>query len=221
MHIVIAGCGRVGSDLAEALSEAEHDVSVVDESQAKLDTLGDAFNGHTVVGLPYDVNVLESAGIHEADAFVAVTPNDNANVMAAQVAKKVFNVPRTIARLDDPGRAESYRILNVDYVAGAQLVSKVLFEQIVESEFDYHVTFSGGEIEIVDMYLGPKADGLAVADFEIDERLRVSAIKRKGQTFIPGPRTSLRENDMIVAAARHGVLRKVRKFLVVDEADER
>jgi trk system potassium uptake protein TrkA len=216
MHVVIAGCGRVGSDLALRLSADEHDVAVIDESRKKLAKLGGAFNGHTEVGLPYDIEVLRMCGIDRAVAFVAVTPSDNANLMAAQVAMKVFNVPRTIARLDDPGRAESYDILGVEYVAGAHMVSAVLYEQIVETELDYHITFNDpyADIAVVDLHLGPAADGITVSDLEVKERLRVSAVTRHGTTFIPGPDSVLHEGDIVVAAARHGVLRKVKKYLV-------
>jgi trk system potassium uptake protein TrkA len=216
MHVVIAGCGRVGSDLAMRLSADEHDVAVIDESPLKLAKLGGAFNGQTEVGLAYDVKVLRLCGIERAQAFVAVTPNDNANVMAAQVAMKVFNVERTIARLDDPGRAESYDILEVEYVAGAHMVSTVLYEQIVESEFDYHVTFNDpySDVAIVDLHLGSRAEGITVSDLDVRERLRVSAVTRHGRTFIPGPDTVLHEDDMVVASARHGALGKVKKYLV-------
>lgn len=216
MHVVIAGCGRVGSDLALRLSADELDVAVIDESRKKLKRLGGAFNGHTEVGLAYDVEVLRLSGIERAAAFVAVTPSDNANVMAVQVATKVFKVARTIARLDDPGRAESYDLLGVEYVAGAHMVSTVLYEQIVETEFDFHVTFNDpySDVAIVDLHLGPGAAGIAVSDLEVKERLRVSAVTRNGHTFIPGPGTALHPDDMVVAAARHGVLRKVKKYLV-------
>jgi trk system potassium uptake protein TrkA len=216
MHVVIAGCGRVGSDLALRLSADEIDVAVIDEAPERLARLGGAFNGQTEVGSAYDVEVLRRSGIERAEAFVAVTRSDNANVMAAQVAMRVFDVPRTIARLDDPGRAESYDILGVEYVAGAHMVSAVLYEQIVESEFDYHVTFNDPytDIAIVELHLGSEADGIAVSDLEVKERLRVSAVTRNGNTFIPGPDTVLHTDDMLVAAARHGVLGKVKRYLV-------
>jgi trk system potassium uptake protein TrkA len=216
MHVVIAGCGRVGSDLALRLSADEIDVAVIDEAPERLARLGGAFNGQTEVGSAYDVEVLRRSGIERAEAFVAVTRSDNANVMAAQVAMRVFDVPRTIARLDDPGRAESYDILGVEYVAGAHMVSAVLYEQIVESEFDYHVTFNDPytDIAIVELHLGSEADGIAVSDLEVKERLRVSAVTRNGTTFIPGPDTVLHTDDMLVAAARHGVMGKVKRYLV-------
>lgn len=213
MLIVIAGCGRVGSDLAKSLSEDGHDVSVIAADPERLIRLGDSFNGRTEVGPPYDVKTLRRADIEFADAFVAVTPNDNANLMAVQVAKKVFGVPRSIARLDDPARAEAYRALDVDYVAGAHLISRVIQEQIVEVEFDYHVSFSSGEIQVVEMKIGPGGDGVSVGDFEVDGRLRVAAVRREGRTMVPDVDFALAEGDLVVAAAQHGVTRRISKFL--------
>ena len=104
MRIVIAGSGRVGGDLAHELADHGHDVSVVDHSKTALEELGTTFNGSVHLGLAYVVGVLKEAGIEYADAFVAVTDSDNANLMAVQLAKAVFMVPKTIARLDDPSR---------------------------------------------------------------------------------------------------------------------
>lgn len=216
MQIVIAGCGRVGSDLAKSLSEDGHDVSVIAADRERLARLGDSFNGRTEIGSPYDVQTLRRADIEAADAFVAVTPNDNANLMAVQVAKKVFGVRRTIARLDDPARADSYRALDVDYVAGAHLISRVIQEQIVEVEFNYHVTFSSGDVEIVEMRIGSGGAGITVASFEVDGRLRVAAVRREGRTHIPEDDFVLGVDDLVVAAAQHGVTSKIGKFLAED-----
>jgi trk system potassium uptake protein len=202
--IVIAGCGRVGSELALTLSEEGHDVSIVDDEKSRLDGLGASFNGRTTIGLAYDVRTLRAADIEFADAFVAVTSNDNANVMAVQLAKKVFGVPRTIARLDDPARADVYRTLDVEYVLGAHLVAVVIHERITSRGLDLHVTFSDGDVEIVEMLLGPSVDGVRVADFQVPDRVRVSAIERDGTTIIPSAETELRTGDLLVAAVRKG-----------------
>lgn len=217
MRIVIAGCGRVGSDLALTLSEEGHDVSVIDSRAGVFDRLGSTFNGTTHEGLGYDVRVLREAGIEVADAFVAATDSDNANAMAVQVAKLVFGVPKTIARLDDPAREEAYRALDVQFVPGAKLTSKVIHEQIVREEFSYHVTFSGGDVEIVEMIIGPEGAGLPVADLEISDHLRVAAVYRGQRTIIPDDDFALAEGDLVVAAARTGARKKVRRYLAVKE----
>ncbi|HEX6286949.1 MAG TPA: NAD-binding protein [Acidimicrobiia bacterium] len=217
MRVVIAGCGRVGSDLALTLSEEGHDVSVIDTREGVFDRLGSTFNGTTHEGLGYDVRVLKAAGIEYADAFIAATDSDNANAMAVQVAERVFGVPKTIARLDDPAREEAYRALGVEFVPGAKLTSKVIHEQIVREEFNFHVTFSGGDVEIVDMTVGPEGAGRKVAELEIPDDLRVAAIYRGHRTFIPDSDFVLAEGDMVVAAARTGARRKIRRFLALTE----
>jgi len=217
MRIVIAGCGRVGSDLALTLSEEGHDVSVIDNLPGVFDRLGSTFNGTTHEGLGYDVRVLREAGIEFADAFVAATDSDNANAMAVQVAKRVFGVPKTIARLDDPAREDAYRALDVQFVPGAKLTSKVIHEQIVREEFSYHVTFSGGDVEIVEMIIGPEGAGLLVADLEVSDDLRVAAVHRGQRTLVPDDDFVLAEGDLVVAAARSGTRKKIRRYLAVKE----
>lgn len=217
MRIVIAGCGRVGSDLALTLSEEGHDVSVIDNRPGVFDRLGSTFNGTTHEGLGYDVRLLREAGIELADAFVAATDSDNANAMAVQLAKRVFGVPKTIARLDDPAREEAYRALDVQFVPGAKLTSKVIHEQIVREEFSYHVTFAGGDVEIVEMIIGPEGAGVTVADLEVADALRVAAIYRKDRTLIPGDDFVLAEGDLVVAGARSGARKKIRRYVAVKE----
>lgn len=216
MRIVIAGCGRIGSDLAERLAAAGHDVSIVDMSIDALNALGSTFNGTTHVGFAYDVDTLRAAGIEQADAFVAVTNSDNGNLMAAEVAKEVFDVPRTLARLDDPAREQAYRALDVDYVAASRLVTNVIFESIIDQEFKYHLTFAGGDIEIVEMTIGDALPGLIVGEMEIESGLRVAAVRRDGNTFIPTPETALEAGDLVVAAVQSGARARVKKYLAED-----
>lgn len=199
------------------MAEEGHDVSIIDDRPGKLETLGSTFNGTTHFGRPIDIRLLKEAGIEFADAFAAVTDSDNINVMSVQLAKQVFGVPRTLARLDEPGRADSYRALDISYVAGAQLTANVIFERLVEEEFAYHVTFSGGDVEVVEMSLGANAQGLAVRDLEIENQLRVAAVRRGDRTYIPDGSFELREQDLVVAAARHGVRDRVRRYLQSSE----
>jgi trk system potassium uptake protein TrkA len=213
MRIVIAGCGRVGSDLALTLSEEGHDVSVIDSRPAVFERLGSTFNGTTHEGLGYDVRVLRESGIELADAFVAATDSDNSNAMAVQVAKSVFGVPKTIARLDDPAREDAYRALGVQFVAGTKLTSKVIHEQIVREEFSFHITFSGGDVEIVDLIVGSDGAGVAVAELEFPNELRVAAVTRGNKTFIPDDGFVLGEGDVVVAAARSGARKRIHQYL--------
>jgi trk system potassium uptake protein TrkA len=205
MRIVIAGCGRVGSYLAVRLAEIGHDVSIIDHRTELFKRLGSTFNGTIHPGKAIDITLLKEAGIESADVFVAVTPSDNTNVMSVQLAKQVFGVPKTLARLDDPARADSYRALDIAYVAGARLAADVFFQRIVEEDLEYHVAFTGGDVEIVEMTLGPAATGLTVSDIEVDGEMRVAAVRRGDHTYIPDGRFELEEGDLVVASARHGV----------------
>lgn len=213
MHIVIAGCGRVGSTLAVWLAEADNDVTVIDNRRAALDSLGKSFNGAVVEGEAYDVEALREAGIETADVFVAVTDSDNANLMAVEVAKTVFNVTRAIARLYDPAREESYRALGVQHITGTKLLANVFFEQIISEQFAYHVSFSEGDVEIVEFVLRGEAKGLTVAELEVKNKLRVAAIRRDDYTHIPGARFELQQGDLVVAAARHGVQPRIEHYI--------
>lgn len=178
--------------------------------------LGSTFNGTIHLGRAIDIRLLREAGVEFADAFVAVTNSDNTNVMSTQLAKQVFGVPRTLARLDQPGRAESYRALDIEYIAGAKLTANVIYQRILETEFTYHVTFTGGDVEIVEMTLASAANGMKVRKFEIDEELRIAAVRRGDRTLIPDGDFELRTGDLVVAAARSGTRSRVEKYIQGD-----
>ena len=163
---------------------------------------------------------LRRAGLGESDAFVAVTNSDNANQMAVQVAKKVFKVPRTIARLYDPAREPSYEALGIRHITGTRLIADVIYEDLIDEAFDHHVSFSGGDVEIVEFEIAEPGNGMSVGDLEIDDRLGVSAVRRGLETHIPESDFILMTGDRVVATARDGVHRKVRMYLVGDEPDE-
>lgn len=131
MRVVIMGCGRVGSWLAARLDREGHTVSVIDTNQVQFGRLPADFRGMTVLGTAIDEDVLRSAGIAAADAFVAVTEGDNRNIMAAQVARSVFNVPEVVARIYDPAREEIYRGLGIDTVCPTTIMSAMIHEDLL------------------------------------------------------------------------------------------
>lgn len=205
MHIVIAGVGRVGSELARRTSLDGHDVVAIDKEFAALDRLGAEFNGETILGEAFDIGVLREAGIEVADVFLAVTSSDNVNLMATEVVRRLFKTPRAIARLYDPARQPSYQALGIDYITGTQLIANVIYEQVISESFSFHVTFPEGDVEIIDFTLGRAAHGMNLTELEIRNKLRVAAVHRDGETIVPGRRFVLAEGDLIVAAARDGV----------------
>jgi trk system potassium uptake protein TrkA len=117
MHIVVLGCGRVGATLAMALEAEGHSVAVIDRNRDAFRRLPRDFKGKTVLGIGIDEDVLRKAGIERAGGFAATTNGDNTNIMSAQIVKVRFRVPRVIARIYDPLRAEAYRELGIDTIS--------------------------------------------------------------------------------------------------------
>ena len=130
MYIIVVGCSRVGVTIAQSLESEGHSVVVVDRSRENLQKLGRSFSGITVVGSGFAPEVLKEAGIGRADVLLAVTDSDNANIVCAQVAKKLFNLERVFARIYDPARAATYQKMGVEIISETQLVVNALKEKV-------------------------------------------------------------------------------------------
>ena len=131
MNVVIMGCGRVGAQLAALLEEAGHKVTILDTDTYSFRRLPSSFKGTALVGNGTDEETLKKAGIEEADAFVAVTQGDNRNVMAAQIAKDVFNVPKVVCRIYDPLREELYHTLGLETISPTTVAAQLLRDKVV------------------------------------------------------------------------------------------
>lgn len=132
MHTVILGCGRVGATLALMLEDAGHSVAVIDRDREAFRRLGQRFKGKTILGIGIDEDVLKKAGIERARAFAACTSGDNSNIMSAQIAKVKYKVPRVIARIYDPLRAEAYKELGIDTISPTLLGAGLCLDFFLE-----------------------------------------------------------------------------------------
>ena len=130
MYIIVVGCSRVGVTIAQSLESEGHSVVVVDRSRENLQKLGRSFSGITVVGNGFAPEVLKEAGIGRADVLLAVTDSDNANIVCAQVARKLFNLEKVFARIYDPARAATYQKMGVEIISETQLVVDALKEKV-------------------------------------------------------------------------------------------
>lgn len=130
MKAVIMGCGRVGAQLANMLDAEGHDVTVIDIDAASFRRLPSTFKGKAMIGNGIDQDILKKAGIEEADTFAAVTQGDNRNVMAAQIAKHIFNVPKVVCRIYDPIREEIYHSLGLETVSPTTVGARLLKEAL-------------------------------------------------------------------------------------------
>ncbi len=130
MNIIVIGCGKIGSALANELSDSGHNVSVIDRSNDKLEVLGSGFNGLKVKGIEYDDNVLKEAGIEETDVVLAVTSDENINITVSLIAKELYKVPQIIARIVNPNRQYIYETLGIKTINPIQLEVDILKSQI-------------------------------------------------------------------------------------------
>ena len=130
MKIVIMGCGRVGAQIASLLEQDGHEITVLDIDAYSFRRLPHDFSGTALLGNGMDEDVLRRAGIEEADVFVAMTQGDNRNVMAAQIAKHIFNVPRVISRIYDPLRQEMYDTLGIEAFSPTTIFAELVKEKI-------------------------------------------------------------------------------------------
>lgn len=211
MNVIVVGCGRVGSQLATLLSVDGHNVTVIDKEADSFRRLGTTFNGVTIRGLGFDEDVLAEAGIDEADAFAAVTNLDNTNLMAAEVARKIFGVKHVVARLYNPQRERTYQQLDLDYVCGTTLVAENLLDKI-QSGHGHHV-FGFGDVEFVEFKLKDSYDGARIREIEREHEVRVVAVGRGRQTFVPQPESLLSAGDVVVAAVKNEAYRHIAPFM--------
>jgi trk system potassium uptake protein TrkA len=133
VYAIIMGCGRVGARLATQLSEAGHEVLVLDVTSRAFWRLGPDFKGKTMVGTGIDVDVLRRAGIERADAFAAVTQGDNRNIMASQIALHIFKVPKVVTRIYDPIRQDTYAELGLETISPTVLGATAFMDAILDS----------------------------------------------------------------------------------------
>jgi trk system potassium uptake protein TrkA len=134
MYVVIMGCGRVGARLARLMVDAGNEVLVMDLTPAAFERLGRDFPGVTMVGNGIDHDDLVKAGIERAEAFAAVTQGDNRNIMAAQIAKHVFKVPRVVTRIYDPIRQDTFKALGLDAVSPTVIGAQAFYSLLTGEE---------------------------------------------------------------------------------------
>ena len=211
MYVIIVGCGRVGSELAKLLSGEGHDVVIIDKNLESFRRLGGTFNGVTILGNGFDPELLKKAGIEKADAFCAVTNGDNTNIMASQVAKRLFKVPKVITRVYDPKRAGIYRSLGLDVISGTILFAAMIRDKIIESRFSSYLIESG-ELGVLEIEVTDKLSGKRVSELNIPDEFLVATVVRKRGVIIPRPDTILDKGDVLMGVVKTTSLKKVREI---------
>jgi trk system potassium uptake protein TrkA len=210
MYVIIVGCGRVGSELAKLLSAEGHNVVVIDKNPVSFNRLGGTFNGLTLLGNGFSLSLLKQAGIEKADAFCAVTNGDNTNLISAQVAKKIFQVPKVIARVYDPQRAHIYSALGLEIISGTILFAAMLRDKIIESRFSSYL-IETKELGVIEIEVKEGLVGKTVQEINIPGEFLVVAIRRLQGVILPTLETSLKQKDVLMAAVKVASLDKIKE----------
>jgi trk system potassium uptake protein TrkA len=195
---IIMGCGRVGILLTQELVKAGHDVSVIDKNPHAFDRLPPGFDAKTYVGLGFDREILEEAGIKEAEAFVAVSSGDNSNILSARVAREHYHVPKVIARIYDPMRAEIYERLNIPTVATTRWGVKQIMLMLSHAREEIKESLAGGDLIRMRLPVPAHLVGKPVSELDVAGKILVAGVDRGGSGFIPVPSSTFQEGDFAV-----------------------
>jgi trk system potassium uptake protein len=209
MHIVIMGCGRVGSTLAHILEDRDNTVSVIDRDPEAFRRLGSGFKGDRVTGIGFDRAVLTQAGIERADAFAAVSSGDNSNIIAARVARETFGVQRVAARIYDPRRAEVYERLGIPTVATVRWTADQMLRKLLPEGGEPLWRDPTGRIVLAEVTFYPSWIGEQVKSLEAKTMTRIAFVDRLGQAFVPEPGTALQEGDVLHVVAKESDLNRI------------
>jgi trk system potassium uptake protein TrkA len=197
VHVVIMGCGRLGSTLAQKLDAQGHQVAVIDRDAEAFRRLGDGFGGVTVNGIGFDRDVLQAAGIERADAFAAVSSGDNSNIISARLARETFGVSRVVARIYDSRRAQVYERLGIPTIATIRWAADRMYRFLVPDQRVEVFRDPTSVISIVETPLHRDWIGRTVKSLEDRTGARVAYMARFGLGMLAQPSTVLQDGDQI------------------------
>ena len=197
MHVVIMGCGRVGSTLAHSLEARGHSVAVIDQNADAFRRLSADFGGITVTGTGFDDSVLRQAGIERADAFAAVSSGDNSNIISARLARETFGVSRVVARIYDQKRAQVYERLGIPTVATVRWTADRVIRHLVPEGAAEIFRDPTSTVSIVEVPLHKDWVGRPLRALEEATGARAAYLTRFGIGTLPTASTVLQEGDQL------------------------
>jgi trk system potassium uptake protein len=190
------GCGRVGAELTVQLAKAGHSVSIIDKRSEAFERLPPGFEARKIVGVGFDRAILEEAGIEKADAFIAVSNGDNSNIVSARVAREHYKVPKVIARIYDPRRAEIYERLDIPTVATVRWAAKQIQYLLFHGKEQMRDTLAGGSLLHLQVSIPDHLVGKKIAGVESEGQVEVIGVERGGTGFIPKPDSTFQDGDV-------------------------
>ena len=212
VHVVIVGCGRVGSTLALELVAIGHTVAVIDRKPDAFKRLGENFSGLTIAGIGFDRDLLQEAGIERAQAVAAVTNGDNSNILIARVAREKFGIEKVVARIYDPKRAEIYERLGIATVATVKWTSERILRRILPDISSVEWTDPSSNVVLIEREFPNSLAGKKVIEIELSGA-RISALRRLGTAVIPDENTIVQQGDVGYFAVEIGSLDKLNSLL--------
>lgn len=213
MKVIVMGCGRIGSQVSLALDQQGHDVTVIDHDANAGGRLAKGFKGRVITGLGFDREVLESAGIEHAEAFVAASQSDNANIVAARIARTIFHVPRVVARLYDPRRAEIYQRLGLTTISSTTWGAERIRQVLTHTDLDVWNTFGRGEVSIISIDVPTTLIGRSLAQINIPGEVMVIAITRDDTALMPISGTEFQDGDLLHLAVISTAMTRLEELL--------
>jgi trk system potassium uptake protein TrkA len=213
VRAIIVGCGRVGVLLTQELAKAGHDVTVIDKNPRAFDRMPPGFEARTVVGLGFDREVLEEAGIKEADAFLAVSSGDNSNILSARVAKEHYHVPKVIARIYDPMRADIYERLNIPTVSTTRWGVKQMMMMLTHPREEIKEALAGGDLLRMRIEIPEHLVGKTVSSLNVDGKVLVAGVDRGGSGFIPVGSSTFQAGDFAAVIVQKDALETLDELL--------
>jgi trk system potassium uptake protein TrkA len=203
VHVVIVGCGRVGSGLALSLTAEGHTVAIIDKVAGSFRRLPKDWTGTAVTGFGFDRETLEQAGIRDAGAFAAVTNGDNSNILAARIARENYEVENVVARIYDPRRASIYRRLGIPTVATVTWTTDQVLRRMFPERSYVEWTSAGGEVSLVERTLPAGWVGRKLSELEQTGQIRLVSITRADQARVIKPDVVGQDGDILqIAVAR-------------------
>jgi trk system potassium uptake protein TrkA len=209
VHIVIMGCGRVGSTLAHSLEDRGHSVAVVDHNPEAFRRLGPHFEGHMVTGVGFDRDVLIEAGIERAGALAAVSSGDNSNVLSARIAREIFRIENVVARIYDPGRAEVYQRLGIPTVATIPWTTDQILRRLLPDGSEPEWRDPTGTVRLAEIHVSTNWVGRRVSELEAASGARVAFLTRLGEGVLPHADSVLQDGDLVHVIMLESAIRDV------------
>ncbi len=200
MHIVIMGCGRVGSMLARGLENRGHSVAVIDVSGDSFRRLGSDFQGTTVKGVGYDREVLEAADIRHADGFAAVSSGDNSNILAARVVREQYGVDNVVARIYDQGRAAVYERLGIPTVATVRWTVGQVMRRLLPEGSEPVWRDPSGTVRLLQVHVHHGWVGKRIRELSQAVQAPIPFVSRTGRGLVPDSETRFQDGDLIFVA---------------------